>query len=192
MSCIRNTAIHNVIYLTFFSLQGAGCPAVGQVPAPGDPGEGRRLRWRRRGGRRHLHLLQLPRPQELGDLLRVQERGRVGQSGCLHASGEVIGNSSSLDVFTSVPDTDPPDPHVFGPPGSGSVSQRYGSESGSFYDQAKIVRHLFVFLSFKMMYKYLKKVIYRKTFFKKLVFVGIFKVSDENRRIRIRIGIRIH
>ncbi len=30
------------------------------------------------------------------------------------------------------------DPYVFGPPGSGSVSQRYGS--GSFYYQAKIVR----------------------------------------------------
>jgi hypothetical protein len=32
---------------------------------------------------------------------------------------------------------DPPDPHVFGPPGSGSISQRYGSgsgyRSGSFY-----------------------------------------------------------
>jgi hypothetical protein len=45
---------------------------------------------------------------------------------------------------TSVPDPDPPDPHVFGPPGSGSrsTSQRYGSEfgSGSFYYHAKIVR----------------------------------------------------
>ncbi len=30
------------------------------------------------------------------------------------------------------------DPHVFGPPGSGSTSQRYGS--GSFYHNAKIVR----------------------------------------------------
>ncbi len=43
---------------------------------------------------------------------------------------------------TSVPDPNPdpgsPDPHVFGPPGSGSISQRYGS--GSFYQQAKIVR----------------------------------------------------
>ena len=32
---------------------------------------------------------------------------------------------------TSVADPDPPDPHVFGPPGSGS---------GSFYHHAKIVR----------------------------------------------------
>ncbi len=38
-------------------------------------------------------------------------------------------------VYGSVPD---PDPLVFGPPGSGSISQRYGS--GSFYRQAKIVR----------------------------------------------------
>jgi hypothetical protein len=41
----------------------------------------------------------------------------------------------------SVPDPKQ-DPHVFGPPGSvtESISQRYGSGSGSFYQQAKIVR----------------------------------------------------
>ena len=33
-----------------------------------------------------------------------------------------------------VPDPDPPDPNVFGPSGSGSISQRYGS--GSFYQKA--------------------------------------------------------
>ncbi len=46
-------------------------------------------------------------------------------------------------VATSVADPDPnpdldlPDPHVFGPPGSGSgsISLRYGSRSGSFYLQ---------------------------------------------------------
>ena len=38
------------------------------------------------------------------------------------------------------PDPDSPDPRVFGPPGSGSISQRYGSGSRSFYHQAKIVR----------------------------------------------------
>jgi hypothetical protein len=40
---------------------------------------------------------------------------------------------------TSVVDTDP---YVFGPPGYGSVSTstRYGSGSGSFHHQAKIVR----------------------------------------------------
>jgi hypothetical protein len=57
-------------------------------------------------------------------------------------------------ILTSVadPDPDPPDPHVFGPPGSGSTSQRYGS--GSFYHHAKIVRKtlistiLLLFLTF--------------------------------------------
>ncbi len=34
-------------------------------------------------------------------------------------------------VEISVADPDPPDPHVFGPSGSGSISQRYGSGSGS-------------------------------------------------------------
>jgi hypothetical protein len=54
-------------------------------------------------------------------------------------------NSAELKLFinsiTSVSDPDPPDPHVFGPPGSGyrSISQKYGSGScsgsgnGSFY-----------------------------------------------------------
>ncbi len=36
------------------------------------------------------------------------------------------------------PNPNPPDPYVFGPSGSGSISQRYGS--GSFYHHAKIVR----------------------------------------------------
>jgi hypothetical protein len=40
------------------------------------------------------------------------------------------------------PNPDPPDPHVFEPPGSGSISQRYGS--GSFYHHAKIVRKTLV------------------------------------------------
>ncbi len=50
----------------------------------------------------------------------------------------------SFIVNTSVADPDPPDLHVFGPPGSGSgsTSQMYGSGSGSgtFYHHAKIVR----------------------------------------------------
>jgi hypothetical protein len=62
------------------------------------------------------------------------------------------------------------DPHVFGPPGSGSgsISQRYGS----FYHHAKKVRKtliptalglLFDFLSLKIMYMYLQKVLSKKT-----------------------------
>jgi hypothetical protein len=49
--------------------------------------------------------------------------------------------TSNYFVYNSVAD---PDPRVFGPPGSGSTSQRYGSGScsgsGSFYHHAKIVR----------------------------------------------------
>jgi hypothetical protein len=37
------------------------------------------------------------------------------------------------------PDPEGPDPNIFGPPGSGSISQRYGSGSGSFC-HAKTVR----------------------------------------------------
>ncbi len=46
-------------------------------------------------------------------------------------------NSRKIVSFTSVtdPDPDPENPYVFGPPGSGSVGQSYGSES--FYQQAK-------------------------------------------------------
>jgi hypothetical protein len=53
-------------------------------------------------------------------------------------------------MFSNVADPDPdlPDPHVLGPPGSGSgsISQRYGSlsGSGSFYHYAKIVRKTFI------------------------------------------------
>jgi hypothetical protein len=60
------------------------------------------------------------------------------------------------------PNPDPPDPHVFGPP-------------GSFYHQAKKVRKtliptalrlLFDFLSLKIMYMYLQKVKSQNFFFK--------------------------
>ncbi len=61
---------------------------------------------------------------------------------------------SVINEYTSVadPDPHPPDLHVFGPPGSGSTSQRYGY--GSFYHRAKIVRKtliptiLWLFLTF--------------------------------------------
>jgi hypothetical protein len=50
---------------------------------------------------------------------------------------KAAGGKLFLDQPTSVADPNP-DPHVFGPPGSGSISQNYGS--GSFYHQAEIVR----------------------------------------------------
>ncbi len=62
--------------------------------------------------------------------------------------------------LTGVADPDPSDTYVFRPhgPGSGSISQKYWSGSGSYYHQAKIVRKtlipnalwpLFDFLSLK-------------------------------------------
>jgi hypothetical protein len=52
-----------------------------------------------------------------------------------------LDNVCSCFWKTSVPDPDPPDSHVFGPPGSGSpTSQSYRSGSGSIYHKAKIVR----------------------------------------------------
>jgi hypothetical protein len=58
---------------------------------------------------------------------------------------DIEGESGDVKVrhhitFCRVADPDLPDPHVFGPPGSGSTSQRYGSGSGSCYNHAKIVR----------------------------------------------------
>jgi hypothetical protein len=50
----------------------------------------------------------------------------------------------TLAVSVPDPNPDPTDPHVFGPPGSGSTSQRCGSRcgsgSGSLYQHEKIVR----------------------------------------------------
>ena len=37
-------------------------------------------------------------------------------------------NNIAASIGTSVADPDPLDPHVFVPPGSGSISQKYGSE----------------------------------------------------------------
>ncbi len=91
--------------------------------------------------------------------------------------------NTRISVADPDPNPDPSDPHVFGSPGSGSgsISQRYGSGSesisqrygpGSFYLHAKKVRKtlipsdlrlLFDFLSWKMMYMYLRKVISKNT-----------------------------
>ncbi len=75
--------------------------------------------------------------------------------------------------LTSVPD---PDPHGFGPPVSGSISQRYGSRS--FYQQSKNSKALILivlwipldFLSLKNDVNVPSKSIKQKNFVKKLVF----------------------
>ncbi len=87
------------------------------------------------------------------------------------------------------PDPDPPD--VFKPPGSGfgSISQSYGSGSGSFYHKAKLVRKtlistvlglLFDFLSLKNDKNVPSKSNTQKNFFLNYFFVGVLKVYDDN------------
>jgi hypothetical protein len=56
----------------------------------------------------------------------------------INSGSELFNHFGSRPVSYGVADPDPPDPHVFGSPGSGSTSERYGS--GSFYHHAKIVR----------------------------------------------------
>ncbi len=65
------------------------------------------------------------------------------------------GQTGQFTCQSSAPD---PDPHVFGPPGFGTISLGYGSWSRSFYHQAIIVRKILIlnvlwlllgFLSFK-------------------------------------------
>ncbi len=53
------------------------------------------------------------------------------------------------------PDPNPPDPHVLGPPwsGSGSISQRY--VSGFFYHKAKIVRKTLIFTVLWLLFDFL-------------------------------------
>ncbi len=65
------------------------------------------------------------------DFLPIQDTESRGQKG----TRSRICNTACMFMETIVADPDPPDPHVFGPPGSGSISQRFGfgSISGSFY-----------------------------------------------------------
>ncbi len=83
-----------------------------------------------------------PRPHTMVIILYLQHRTK---SYC-----------SKDTISVADPNPDPPDPHVFEPAGSESISQRYGSGSvsGSFYHHAKIVRKtlistiLWLFLTF--------------------------------------------
>jgi hypothetical protein len=62
---------------------------------------------------------------------------------CAPSSSGSFMLASSFQVLSSVADPDPSsDPYVFGPPESGSVCQRYGSES--FYHQAKIASKILI------------------------------------------------
>jgi hypothetical protein len=56
----------------------------------------------------------------------------------------IIGYRSTGKPVTSFADSDSLDPYVFRSPGSVSASQMYGSGSGSFYHQAKMLRKTFI------------------------------------------------
>jgi hypothetical protein len=77
-------------------------------------------------------------PGIYSSVLRIRIR-RILMFLCLpdpDPSGAAVGQTSRY-LLLSVAVPDPQDPLVFGPPGSGSISQRYGS--GSFCHQAKMV-----------------------------------------------------
>ncbi len=94
-------------------------------------------------------------------------------------------------MFGVTSGADPDDP--------GSDPLVRGTDPGSFYHQAKIVRQtliptvlwfLFVFLSLKNNVNVPSKSNKQKNFFLNWFFVGVLKVNDKNSRIRIQI--RIH
>ncbi len=72
--------------------------------------------------------------------------------------------------------------YVFGPPGSGSISTRYGS--GSFYHQAKIVSKTLIQTVLWLLYDFSSKINKRKKLRKKNNLVAILKVAHKNIRIR--------
>ncbi len=85
--------------------------------------------------------------------------------------------------------------YVFGPSESWSISTRYGSESGSLYYQAKIVRKTLIptslplcdfFMTFLPLEKWGFKEQKNRAKKKKIFLVVILKVTDENSRIRSR------
>jgi hypothetical protein len=57
---------------------------------------------------------------------------RYGSGSCSGSGSEFLLNLIRQSAFVSSvadPNPDPPDPYVIGPPGSGAISQRYGSGS---------------------------------------------------------------
>ncbi len=114
-------------------------------------------------------LTQEPDPDLKWYKLRIRIREKVSSDPQHRAESYKESCSGYIELCDSVADPIP-DPQVFGPPGSGSNSQRYGprsgsyteSGSGSFYHHAKIVRKtlipnilwfFFTFYFWKMMYE---------------------------------------
>jgi hypothetical protein len=72
-------------------------------------------------------LLTLSSDAECGSLVKMLVAAIAGSNHAPEAQTSIVTEVLSC----CVPDPDSPDPHVFGPPGSGSgsISQRYGSGS---------------------------------------------------------------
>jgi hypothetical protein len=95
-------------------------------------------------------------------------------------------NKTSFILKNSVPD-----PYVFGPPGSGFVSQRYGSDSGfgfrsrsgSFHHQIKIRKTLISSL-LRLLYDFLSLKNDVNVPLISKIFVDVLKITDEQSRIR--------
>ncbi len=140
-------------------------------------------------------MLFRTRPGRWLCVMRLPRRWAPSQQMRWETGCRILLSSSVAD-----PNPDPPDPRIFGPPGSGSgfISQRCGSGSGSgsFY-QAKMVRKTLISAVLWILFDLLPSKNYvkvpvpsqssmQKNVFKKFYFfVGILKVNDENRRIRI-------
>jgi hypothetical protein len=60
-----------------------------------------------------------------------------------------------LKTSVADPNPGPSDPYVFGHPGSGSINQRYGSRSGSFHHQEKIVRKALIPTVLRLLFDFL-------------------------------------
>ncbi len=119
-------------------------PAQRQLQAQGDSSHS----WRQ---------MSLPEIRQQGTAfvcfiwLKIQLKVLVGAKKCFPYYRYIFGRRKKNSV--SDPNPDPPDPHVFGPSGSGSTCQRYEIGSGSFYYQAKLVKTSFGLFIFEKLCK---------------------------------------
>jgi hypothetical protein len=129
--------------------------------------------------------------------------------GLCHSSFTILMDDSSLNESLTIPnvfvsirfgdlDPDPEDPHLFGPPGSGSrsISQRYGSGSGSFPFLIDVLSGLKECLQKRIIPQILAKKIFR---LKTMCLLAIYNIKEKlflaslkiRRWSRVRIRIKM-